>query len=273
MNILGFCLCIIVIIALLFMSLIWETELIYEPMPPLEAEGFPFHTFVINMDKNPERYAYVEQQLQTLGMTQYTRWPALDGFNATPETFAAHGITPGFMKRKGLAGCAGSHIALWRHIRDNQLPWCLILEDDVHFHPDFVPLFREYWQHVPQQAKIIFPGHCCAWIVQRRHMPINLAIPLCLHSYLLSFEGAQMLLDGILPVHNDIDVVLRDFWRMHSPFSAVLFNGNASIASIRPHDYKETNKQICSFEGIVYQNRKEYGRTLIQPNTVFETDP
>ena len=101
MNLLGVCLSILVLILLLITSIIWEPDIIYEPMSALQAEGFPFHTFVINMDKNPERYAYVEQQLQTLRMTQYTRWPAFNGFNATPEMFAAHGIAPELMKRRG----------------------------------------------------------------------------------------------------------------------------------------------------------------------------
>ena len=253
------------------MSFLWEPQFIYEPMPALQAEGFPFHTFVINMDRNPQRYAYIEQQLQTLGMTQYTRWSALDGFNATPETFATHGISSKFIHNKGMSGCAASHIALWRYIRDNQLSWCLILEDDAHLHPDFIKLFREYWQHVPQQAKIIYPGYC-AWGFSRHRNPINPMTPLCLHSYLLSYEGAQLLLDHVLPVNDEIDVVLRDFWRTRPSLESVVFNGNASMASIKPNDYKHANKKICIFEGIVYQNRKECGRTLLQYDTIFEAD-
>ena len=154
-------------------------------------------------------------------------------------------------------------MALWRHIRDNQLPWCLILEDDVHFHPDFIPLFREYWQHVPQEAKIIFPGHCGAWALHGRSMPVTPVTPFCTHGYLLSHEGAQLLLENILPVDDAIDLAMRKVWRKRPALEAVIFNGKASLAGIRPHDYKQANKNFCIFEGIIYQNRKEYSSTLI----------
>ena len=75
-------------------------------------------TWVINLDRAPERMARIAAQLQRLGLP-YTRLPAVDARSLTPEQRAAldepayrrkHGMTP----LLGELGCYLSHVQAMR---------------------------------------------------------------------------------------------------------------------------------------------------------------
>lgn len=227
--------------------------------------AFNFPIFVINLDRKPERYEYVKNQLDNLGLTKYERISAVDGFQITREELASYGLNYDFTERRGLAGCAASHIKVWRHIADKKLDWCLILEDDAHFHPEFLQLFPQYWNQVPKDAKIVFPGYCTdenglsSLVVQKS--------VLCTQAYMISWREAQYLLDHLLPVGNPIDIVIDGHFKNHP--GSYIFNGNTTVNGIRPNDYKEAHGRRCMFNGIIYQNHEEQGSTIHQYNTVY----
>lgn len=237
-----------------------------EKMDVILPNVFPFEIFIINLDRKPERYNYVEKQLTDMGITKYKRWSATDGFKVDPNEMINDGITQNLInKGKGIAGCASSHIRLWKHIRDNKLDWTLILEDDVHFHPQFLSLFYKYWKRVPIDAKIVFPGYY-DMPKNDRQIIIKQSV-MCLHGYLINSESAQYLLDNLPSMNEAIDQVIINHFQNN--YGSFIFNGKAIINGIRPDDYKIENGDKCMFNGIIYQNREEYGRTIYNQNTTF----
>lgn len=223
--------------------------------------------FIINLDRKPERYIYVSNQLDKFGLTGYQRWEAIDGFVTDTDKLISYGVTPNLSVRGGLGGCAASHMNLWRHIVDHKIKWTLILEDDAHFHPEFRELFSHYCSQIPNDAKIVYLGHCG---FDDNEIGMNAVVQhdaMCAHAYLISEEGAQELLSNMLPVEEPIDIEITRYFRSHS--GSYIFNGNTFINGIRPHDYKESNMQRCNFNGIVYQNREELGSTIHQIETVY----
>ena len=52
-------------------------------------------------------------------------------------------------------------------------------------------------------------------------------------------------------------------------YGSFIFNGRAIINGVRPDDYKINNGDKCMFNGIIYQNREEYGRTIYTEHTTF----
>jgi glycosyl transferase family 25 len=240
----------------------------FETVEPILEDSFPFPILIVNLDRKPERFTYVKEQLDNMGLTGYQRISGTDGFFMSREELAELGTTYELTEHKGLAGCAASHIRAWRHIVENKMGWTLILEDDAHFHPQFLKLFSKYWNNVPVDAKIVFPGFCADVSVERSHS--NLVIQkqvMCLQGYILSSEGAQYLLNNILPINEPIDIVIdRHFKNRRGSY---IFNGNVTVDGIRPNDYKEANGRRCMFNGIIYQNHEEQGSTIHNVETVF----
>lgn len=227
---------------------------------------FEFPIFIINLDRKPERYSYVTNQLDSLGLSNYQKISGVDGFQSERNELVAYGLQYEFTERRGLAGCAASHIKVWQHIVDKKLDWCLVLEDDAHFHPDFVTLFPQYWNKVPKNAKIVFPGYC----TDENNLPSTTIVEksvMCLQAYMISQQGAKYLLDNLLPIEDPIDIVIDKHFSNHP--GSYIFNGNVMVNGIRPNDYKEANGRRCMFNGIVYQNHEEQGSTIHQYDTVF----
>lgn len=92
--------------------------------------------YVINLDTDAERLAFIDQQLTPLGVS-YARLPAVRGRDvmaADPseaQRAAEGGLSPSEL------GCMLSHIAAWRTIAENDDPFGVVIEDDVHFAQDF----------------------------------------------------------------------------------------------------------------------------------------
>lgn len=84
----------------------------------------------------------------------------------------------------------------------------------------------------------------------------------------ISWEGAQYLLEHLLPVNNPIDIEIVDYFRKFDPKGCYSFNGDVVIDGIRPNDHKELNGDRCMFNGIIYQN-KDQGSTIHNENTVY----
>lgn len=260
----------IILIAIIILFVIgFKAQTPFPLMEPIEENTMPFPIFIINLDRKPERYEYVHKQLDNMGIENYTRMSGVDGFKIDPKEMLSLGVSQKLIdKGKGLAGCASSHIRTWRHIAENKLGWTLILEDDAHFHPDFRKLFAKYWNQVPSNAKIVFPGFCRdSGRVETTKTPVLPNNVCCAHAYLICADGARHLLNNILPIKEPVDLAL--LWHFRLRNDSYIFNGNSTIDNIRAFDYKEANGRRCMFNGIIFQNHEEQGSTIHTEATVF----
>lgn len=93
------------------------------------------NTFCISVKSNTARWARMQARFLFLGM-RVTRWDA-----STPDT-----VTDNFYDN--LSGyqkaCAQSHINVWRHIVDSNLPYALIMEDDACFDKQWYSKLLEF---------------------------------------------------------------------------------------------------------------------------------
>lgn len=257
---------IVVLLIIVFLLILCNQGEHGEKMDPIPANTFPFQTYIINLDRKPERYQAVKRQLDQLGITDYQRYSAVDGFFISDAVLLDGGAEQVLIDSgRGLAACAVSHRNVWKHIAKHKLDWTLILEDDVHFHPDFMKLFHKYWKETPIRAKIIYPGYLevapySPQVVIRKSV-------VCLHAYMLNHVGAQYLLDKLAKMDRPIDLVVENHFS-YLPGSYI-FNSWVNFDGIVANDYKKNNGDKCMFNGIVYQNREEYGRTIYQAETTF----
>lgn len=101
-------------------------------------------TFLINLERRPDRLMFVKQQLENLNIA-FERVNAVDGNCLTDEQKAFFNQKRFALecKRKavnGEIGCALSHQTVWQRMVDENIPYALILEDDVQLKPELVSL-------------------------------------------------------------------------------------------------------------------------------------
>ena len=80
---------------------------------------FPFPAVLISLHRKPERYEYVRQQLDILGIN-HTKLSATDASLLTMDELRTMGIARTFIGSKVEAACAIIHNRAWEHIRDNK---------------------------------------------------------------------------------------------------------------------------------------------------------
>jgi glycosyl transferase, family 25 len=183
-------------------------------------------TWVINLDRAPERLQRITAQLQRLDLP-WTRLPAVDARALTPTERAAldeasyrqrHGMTP----LPGELGCYLSHVAVMRAFLASDAAYALVLEDDVLLR-DTLPAVLQgllaqpgRWDMVklsavhsgtPVPVLALAPGHTLAVMLSR-----------CTGSsaYLVNRRAAQVYLNparGLLPMQLPYDHVFDQGWR------------------------------------------------------------
>ena len=97
--------------------------------------------FVINLDKDVRRLAWMTQALERFDIP-FTRLAGIEGARLDAERQAYHGDSRREHLSPAEIGCLLSHINAWRAVASGTDPFGLILEDDVHFAPDFGSFLR-----------------------------------------------------------------------------------------------------------------------------------
>ena len=180
-------------------------------------------TWVINLDRSPQRLARITSQLKGLGMS-FTRIAAVDARALTedqrrqldePAFCRKHGMTPVL----GELGCYLSHVRVMEHFLASQAAFALVLEDDVLLHATLQPVLTGLMQHpgrwdmvklsavhsgTPVPYLELCPGHRLAVMLSR-----------CTGSsaYLMNRRAAQAYLQGLLPMSLPYDHVFDQGWR------------------------------------------------------------
>lgn len=183
-------------------------------------------TWVINLDRAPERWARISARLAEVGLA-HTRLPAVDARAFTPEQAAAldreafmrlHGMTP----LPGELGCYLSHVEVMRQLLASDATFGLVLEDDVQVTDRLPAALRGLMAHpgrwdmvklsavhsgTPRPVLEVAPGQQLAVMWSR-----------CTGSsaYLMNRRAAAAYLrehDGLLPMRLPYDHVFDQGWR------------------------------------------------------------
>lgn len=185
-----------------------------------------FQTWVINLDRAPDRLARITAQLQRLGMP-FHRMAAVDARLLTAEQRALldepayrrkHGMLPVW----GELGCYLSHVQVMRNFVASDAEFALVLEDDALLHNSLpavmrgLALHRPRWDMcklsavhsgTPQAFVEVAPGHQLAVMLSRCTAA---------SAYALNRKAAQQYLLGsasLLPMSLPIDHVIDQGWR------------------------------------------------------------
>jgi len=180
-------------------------------------------TWVINLDRAPDRLARISGQLQRLGLS-YSRLPAVDARTLTPAQRASLD-EPGYRRKHGMEplpgelGCYLSHVEVMRLFLAGGAGFALILEDDVLLHDSLPAVLNSLLAHpgrwdmvklsavhsgTPQPVLEVAPGH---------HLAVMLSRCTGASAYLVNRRAAQAYVLGLLPMQLPYDHVFDQGWR------------------------------------------------------------
>lgn len=182
-------------------------------------------TWVINLDRAPDRLARVREQLERLRMP-FTRLPAVDARAFTPQQRALldeaafhrrHGMTP----LPGELGCYLSHIEVMRRFLASGAGAALVLEDDVRLH-DTLPAVvtalmaqRDRWDVVKLSAVHSGTPVAVADLGQGHALAVMLSKCTGSSAYLMNRRAAEAWLrepGGLLPMQLPYDHAFDRAW-------------------------------------------------------------
>lgn len=173
----------------------------------------------------PKREKYIKNVMSKIGLNpQYILGPPKDDVDR--EKLYKEGIISKVYydknkkEEKGEVAVYLGHISILKEFLNSDNKFALIFEDDI-FLPKKEKEQKELGlkinhliDNLPDDADMVYFGYCfedCKKAKPYKNNPklFNHAInPVCLHSYLVSREGARKLLKMIVPITQGIDVVI-----------------------------------------------------------------
>lgn len=125
---------------------------------------------VVNLDRRPDRWLDCSEKLSQAGLKTFGRFPAVDGNKLQLNNHIKYLFRNNdFNYRKGVVGCALSHIELWKSLVNSKDDFMIILEDDIELvdnfkqklnltmiyleqnpHIDVIMLGHHLWSHIKQ---------------------------------------------------------------------------------------------------------------------------
>ena len=177
--------------------------------------------YVINLRRSPERRMNITTQLATHGI-DYEIVEAVDGREldlADPQVIRS--IAPSFRAEDWflptLAACAMSHLSAYRAVLDANLPWALIMEDDVTIPAD-LRVIAEAVAAQATGAEVVLLNFDSDQVCQvsRRGaadlpsgrklvLPVDVHVPVSAAAYVITREACERITAGALPIRAKSD--------------------------------------------------------------------
>ncbi len=180
-----------------------------------------FRAFLINLDRDGDRLAYMREQLERYGVS-FERVPAVMG-NSVPAALSHYFQGEGNGAYAGLSageiGCYASHLLIHKRIVDEKMQSpVLVLEDDLEFSDDLRTLLNEL-SELPSDWEIIRlsnPAKSAATTVSRLPSGSRVVrywrVPNNTGAYLVNAKGAEKFLRYAGIRFRAVDEDLRRPW-------------------------------------------------------------
>lgn len=178
--------------------------------------------YVINLDKDTERLAFMMKNFENVGV-QAERFPAVDGRLFPAEQFERFvSERPRKGKKtwmRGQMGCFLSHYGVWQKIAESDARFGAVFEDDVYLSPALTPLLTED-QWLPDSVDLVRLDTSTNRLLLGRTAEICAAgrdffsvqsTSWCAGGYIINRRTALQLLDLAPRHHHPADVLLYNY--------------------------------------------------------------
>ncbi len=211
-------------------------------------------TFLVNLDRSPERLAFMKAQLDRLGIA-FERIPAIDGRALTPADRARRfsRVRSFIAAKKRLSdaeiGVALSHGDCCRRMVAANVPVALILEDDVALADGFPEALSRAEKFLdparPQVA--VFSGYGIEGGETRPPEICRESALWCADAYCLTLAAAKL----ILKANDPVLTVADSFKRWHKGFGLELYRIFPTMARQADEMFASENMILPKSNGLI----------------------
>lgn len=173
--------------------------------------------FIVNLKNAVEKRKHMVAQLKRLGVQNYEFIEAVYGKDLTPEFIAdnvydypACALTPGEI------GCSLSHIGIYKNMISENIPYAMILEDDVILPDDFLDMLEAIRISIDvAQSKIITLGEANKisplreYFTFKKYKEYTAVTAFCTYAYLVNIAAARSLSQHLLPIKYEADMMIH----------------------------------------------------------------
>lgn len=221
--------------------------------------------FVINLDFEVERKAFMAQQLEAAGIAydiiSAVKGKALDPAYVKKVYDEAQTLkVQGKPLSLGEIGCALSHLSVYRKMLDTDQAVSLVLEDDALLHQDLVQVLQPLVDSMAAETKPII--YLLTHLIRyqgRQSVPVSPGYTLhpvvdacCAHGYLVNKAAAQEMLALFDPITYPIDA-----WKRIAETGRIRFYGlNPYVVG---HTLHAKDSNIEQARGVVSDNFEPKG--------------
>ena len=228
--------------------------------------------YIINLKRSAERRDEMIRKMDLLGL-EFEFFDAVDGSEIPNEIMQKIHSRKQYKKiygiemKRGEAGCALSHLGIYKKIESDKTDCAIILEDDIEFDKRLKHIVqnKSKIEFILKKYDLVLLGYCnihmdyqkagvCSYW-QRMNLDgiIKVGTPVgwywCTFGYLISFEGAQKLLQ-----QGDLPIMQADFLTANSPYYNVKL-GIIRKPIIWPGNHSDIST-ISESTNVGYQNTK-----------------
>jgi GR25 family glycosyltransferase involved in LPS biosynthesis len=216
------------------------------PLPSTWSELTSDKAVVMGLKRYSFRREYSAARLAAAGFSNIECVDSFDGFNENiDEALKNLGVVFNSSLGKGHKGCSYSHMAQWKDMIDNNIPYRILFEDDALGHLDLPKgLGQKFWDATPKDFDILYLGNMMNPHDPELSDPNKLVVQIptyCLHAYLITLEGAKRLFQlakemnaGNEPL-NMLDIQLV-FWQQQGKIKWYCWNGTWTQKSFPTFD-------------------------------------
>jgi len=157
---------------------------------------------VINLERNPERWEVAKERIKRAGWKNVERVVGVDGKDkgALQKEWeklgnpAFAGWDKEFVEYPGKQGCFLSHVKLWKKMIEDKIPYMVVLEDDVLFHPKWSEIAPGYFANTPKNYDLFYMG---AQMEFMSNYHIDCGPVFCTHAMVVTYTGAKKMLEMV----------------------------------------------------------------------------
>jgi glycosyl transferase family 25 len=234
-----------------------------------DTKPFTPPLFVINLKRSSDRRESMATRLEEIGI-DFEISPATDGARISQSELAQYDEKYVISQiarplSRSEVGCYLSHTRLWQKIVEEDIPWAVVLEDDVDIHGDLTDILAAIdkipfeWDFIRLAGLVPPPSLPLYHLTDKFELSVLLQGASGTQANCISRTGAQKLLDYATPLIRGTidDQVIDNCWK-----------SGLKILAIQPYPISENRKFVSSIETerrqIFQENKKKPGRVTFQ---------
>jgi glycosyl transferase, family 25 len=187
--------------------------------------------FIVSLKNSTDRRAQLQKHLDAIGL-QFEWFDAVYGKALSDEEIAKYcdeqsiKENPVWLSRSAI-GCALSHYFIYQEIIKRNLPYALILEDDIIFEKDFIPvidqfaatlkeneiaaLYYQSWEPI----KLIKDTKQTINNTYSSYSPVDIFQPISTAGYIITLDACKTFSEAMIPIRRT-----ADSWGQYSKVNA-----------------------------------------------------